>query len=161
FAEYLRKHDQHIDIVFQSHCSSYGVKSYRIRTLDYLIKPVNEKDIFRLLDTVLLKQQERFIIYKYRRKIKKIRLSDIIYLKIDKHCCSLYCLDGIEKVTCSLKTMKQYLDHHFVQCYRSYIVNIDYIEKIEDERLFLFHQQIVPVSKTYLPLLNETLWKQR
>lgn len=160
FAKLLRKYDQKIDIVFQSKSRDYSVESYKIKALDYLLKPVNEKDVWRLLDVVLLRNQEKYFVYKQKKALKKIRFVDILYVRVYKHYCFIRSIDTCEKAYLTLDSMKKILDQRFVQCYRSYIVNIDYIKVIENEEIVLFNNEKIPLSKTYTPKLKEIFMKQ-
>lgn len=155
FAQYLRRFNEKIDIIFQSKSYSYGIESYRIGALDYLLKPVKEKDILRLLDTALLKNQGKCLIYKQNRVLKRIKFEDILYFNIDRHRCIIHCIDHNENIYFSLIKLKELLDNRFIQCYRSYIVNTDYIKTINKEEIILFNNEKIPLSRKYNSLLKE------
>lgn len=160
FCQYLRRFNEKIDIVLQSQSDVYGVESYRIKALDYLLKPLKEEDIFRLLDIVLLKNQEKCLLYKQGKVLKRIKFEDILYLHIDRHRCVIRCLDHSEMTYLSLLKLKELLDKRFVQCYRSYIVNSHYIKAVEKEEIVLFNHEKIPLSRKYSAVLKETILRQ-
>lgn len=159
FCTYLRKYNQNIEIVLQSHSFHYGIESYRLKALDYLSKPVQVKDIYRLLDSLIVKNHH-CLIYKKYNVIKKIKFENILYIQVKKHCCYIYCLDRVESYYCSLQKMKLLLDQRFIQCYRSYIVNMDYVKIIEVDRLILFNNSYIPLSSAYYEMLKLHFIKQ-
>lgn len=160
FCQYLRRSNEKIDIIFLSKSYNYGIESYRIKALDYLLKPVKEKDIFKLLDIVLLKSREKCLIYKQGKILKKIKFENILYLNVDGHRCNIHCIDRSENAYLSLLKLKDILDNRFVQCYRSYMVNIDYIKTIEKEEIILYNNERIPLSRKYSSLLKDTMMKQ-
>lgn len=48
-AERLRKTDTHTPIVFVSSSEEFGVQSYRVLAFDYLLKPVDPKELKRCM----------------------------------------------------------------------------------------------------------------
>lgn len=160
FCTYLRKYNQHIDIILQSHSYRYGIESYRLKVLDYLSKPVCREDIYRLLDEVNVKDLQ-CLVYKKQRIIKKIKFENILFIRVKKHCCYIHCIDHIESFYSSLEKIKPLLDRRFLQCYRSYIVNVDYIKIIEKDRVVLFNNRHLPLSSVYYETLKQSFTKQK
>lgn len=160
FCKYLRCFNERIEIIFQSMSYHYGVESYRINALDYLLKPLREKDIFKLLDMVLFKNQEKCLVYKQGKVLKKVKFENILYLSVEKHRCMIHCIDHNEEIYVSLLKLKELLDKRFMQCYRSYIVNIDYIKLIKKEEIILFNNEKIPLSRKYNTSIKETFMKQ-
>ena len=56
FAKILRKKDLSIPIVFQTKNTHYGILSYQVQAMHYLLKPLDQQEIYKLLDRVLLRQ---------------------------------------------------------------------------------------------------------
>ena len=85
--------------------------------------------------------------------IRKIKFENILYIQVKKHSCYIHCFDHVESCYSSLQKIKTLLDQRFKHCYRSYIVNVDYISVIESDRLILFDNSIIPLSSAqYGPL---------
>ena len=160
FAAYLRKWNTEIEIVFQSHSSLYGAKSYRLNALDYLLKPLQEKQVFQILDFILEKQQKKSLVYRQRNHIKKIKFDEIIYIQIKDHRTWIHCVDHIEMTYDSILKLKDVLDCRFVQCYRGYLVNIDYIKKVDKDRILLKNQKTIPLSRNYSTQIKERMIEQ-
>lgn len=160
FCTYLRKYNQHIEIVLQSHSYHYGIESYRLKALDYLSKPVGKEDIYRLLDVVNIKDHH-CLIYKKQRTINKIKFENILFIQVKKHCCYIHCINHIESFYSSLEKVKPLLDQRFLQCYRSYIVNIDYIKIIAKDKIVLINNMHIPLSSGYYETLKQRFTEQK
>lgn len=160
FAAYLRKWNTEIEIVFQSRSGLYGAKSYRLAALDYLLKPLQEKHVFQILDLVLEKKQKKSLIYRQRNYIKKIKFDEIIYIQIKDHRTWIHCVDHVEMSYDSILKLKDVLDCRFVQCYRGYLVNTDYIRRVDKDHILLNNQQILPLSRNYRTQIKERMIEQ-
>ncbi len=161
FATYIRKWNRDIEIVFQSQSSLYGALSYRVRALDYLLKPLQEKHVFAVLDCVLTKEQKQCLILKQRHQIKTIKFDEILYIYMKDHQSVIQCFDRQEVTYYSLLKLKELLDQRFVQCFRGYLVNIHFIQRVGKEQILLHNHQRLPLSRKYLPLIKEKMMQQR
>ena len=60
----------------------------------------------------------------------------------------------------SILKLKDVLDCRFVQCYRGYLVNIDYIKKVDKDRILLNNQKTIPLSRNYSTQIKERMIEQ-
>ena len=72
FAKILRKKDLSIPIVFQTKNTHYGILSYQVQAMHYLLKPLDQKEIYKILDRVLLHQHSKTFIYQFKKEVHKI-----------------------------------------------------------------------------------------
>jgi len=54
----VRKRDKKCPLVIMSHCSDYSLEGFRLEALEYLIKPLDDEKIFRVLDRLIKLQGE-------------------------------------------------------------------------------------------------------
>ena len=56
-----------------------------------------------------------------------------------------------QPLVCSLKTHmdKSMLNDRFVQTHRSYIVNLEHVEKLSHNKVFLIGKHILPIGRAY------------
>ena len=54
-----------------------------------------------------------------------------------------------------LKSVLNHLPLYFVQCHRTIIVNLDFVEKIVKQDAFLSDGTLLPISRQYLNPLRE------
>lgn len=160
FCQYLRKYNENIEIVLQSRNRDFAFESYRIHILDYLLKPLQATDVNRILDMLLTKKNDHCLIYQRQNMLKKIKFENILFIKVEKHSCMIQCLNRSESIYSSLVKLKTMLDKRFLQCYRSYVVNLDYIKMIHKQEIILFDNTVIPLSKKYYATVKDAFLKQ-
>jgi len=148
---------------------------YETNAIHYVTKPFTRTDISIAIDltlklagekeTALKKENEQpsylmndSIFVKDAGSFKKIMTSDIRFLQADGSYCYLYIKDGKMMFTENLSFLESKLSFakNLVRVHRSYIVNINYITKIQDNRLWIDNEEI-PVGPTYKKELDNLL----
>lgn len=95
-----------------------------------------------------------------------IHEADIAYVRAQQNYCELVTGNGHHLLRISLQALsKQLQATAIIRCHRSYLVNLNWIRKIDGNaqgyQLRLREtNETVPVSRSYLPLFNEQ-WQQR
>lgn len=139
-------------------------------TVQYLTKPFSKLDIAVAIDLAVkaLKGHELMlekvnnssyliddcIFVKDLQGFKKIKISDILFLKADGSYCNLiYTADNSEESILfseNLSFLEERLAfaRSLVRIHRSFIINIDSVKKIQENRLWIRDTEI-PIGKTY------------
>lgn len=158
FSCMLRKNGIEIPLVFQTNNSSFVLDSYNVQAKHYLLKPLKEKSVEKILDQILLIQTKKDFIYTFKNRIKKITFDDILYIETSKHCLHIQCHFHQEKCYLSLKEAEKQLDERFFRCHRSYIINLDYVKAVESTKCILKNGQIIFISKKYRNELKQCIF---
>lgn len=140
-------------VIFTTAYDEYALKAFEVNAMDYLLKPFEQQRLQQALDKVRkqklnpeaqqpsekaegkvlhLPEQAQRIVVKENNNIKIIPLTDVLYIEA---------ADDYAKVTTA---EKYYLKHQrmiqfeqqlpeqqFVRVHRSYIVNLQHIQKVE------------------------------
>ncbi len=133
-ARALRSADANMHIVFLTVSREHAVDSYEVRATDYLIKPVNEQGIERVLDRVLPSSVPR-LAFRVGTGRRYIPYGDILYLESRDHAVLLHTVDGAcYRGFAKLGDVQDQLDDdRFLRCHRSCLVNMDYIADVRDD----------------------------
>jgi DNA-binding LytR/AlgR family response regulator len=92
---------------------------------------------------------DRYFFIKVKNQLKKILLEEIVYLEAYDNYSYLYTPDNKHIVGSNLKSIESKLtDHHFVRVHRSYVINLKYVDGIEDD-FILMGKARIPIGKTY------------
>lgn len=160
----IRERDDEAAIVYLSASDEYGVKSYRVRAYDYLVKPVKAQSLFSTLDELLRKMADKGISafpIKTKNGIHTIRPHRLVYVEYQNHKC-YYHLDGgdiIESVTLREPfdgiVARIMADRRFVKSAAAYLVNLAYVRSIERRELILKDGKRLPVSRTRITDLRK------
>ncbi|WP_047788082.1 LytR/AlgR family response regulator transcription factor [Tenacibaculum mesophilum] len=143
-------------IVITTAYPDYAVNSFELETIvDYLVKPFSFDRFLKAISKVesqLLKSKtsEKEATYLNIDKIiHKVYLADILYLESDRN--YVHFITSSKKLTIidSLKNWNETLNSNkFVQIHKSYIVNLEKIEKYTGT--FLYVENIkIPIGRTY------------
>jgi two-component system LytT family response regulator len=164
--------DIDFEVVFITAYEQFAIKAIRHDALDYLLKPVDPKELIAAVEKVketkykkTLKKQydtllknidpEQLVVKKISvstsDKIHLIEVEDIIRCESDNYYTIIFFKDGTSlMVSKTLKEMEQKLEEFdFVRTHKSHLVNIHYIMNfIKDEMVVMMTDGIkVPVSK--------------
>ena len=116
----------------------------------YLVKPVNTEYLDVLLKKAAKKMginNKNTLLLKKKGEIYAIPFEQIIYLESRGHQVTVHSIKDHIQYYEQLENIKKYLPEYFMQCHKSYIVNMNYIEKIEKNRIYLTTGADMPISK--------------
>ncbi len=154
-AEQLRKTDTHTPIIFVSASDEFGVQSYRVLAFDYLLKPVGREQLRRSMQRLLKRsdfENEAFLTISYAGTDTKIRLSNIQCLESNLHKVVITLSEkrSIE-ISAKLSDFEDFLsDHGFCRCHKSYLVNMEHIDRIDGDTFLLTGGKNIKISRAYL-----------
>ena len=127
----------------------------------YLVKPVQESLLSVLLEKA---QQKRFLatdeklLIQQKGIVHAISFRDIFFIESVGHQLIIHTSES--KIICyeKIDDMKQRLPEHFLQCHKSYIVNMQIIRRIEKNKIILQHDKEIPVSKARYAEARDTFF---
>ena len=119
----IRAFDTQLIIVFVTGYADYVFDGYQVDALDYLIKPVTEEKLRRLLFRVRAKsaqEESRTFILKNADGTWRIRLADILYFYSDKRRVTLVSARGQYPFYARLDEIEKKLSPDFVRIHQRY-----------------------------------------
>ena len=127
--------DRNIPIIFitgQNDAATYESVKH-LKGVSFLVKPFDILTLKALLELhpALQKTQKDHIFLKKNKKITKVFIKDIQFIKSDKNYCDIYTLDNYFTIKTSLrKVIKDFPLDLFIKVHKSYIINFSSIESI-------------------------------
>jgi two-component system, LytTR family, response regulator len=167
-------------IIFITAYNQYAIQAFKLSAIDYLLKPIDPKELIQAYDLFLKNQSAKQDIQALKSNfagelseqkiaihsigcIKYITISDIIYLSADGSYTNLFLKDG-QKITASkgLKYFEDILMYHneFMRCQKSHIINLSQVtefKKADGGSVVLNHKYDVSVSADKFQELNKRL----
>lgn len=137
-------------ILFLTAFREYVFDGYNVRALNYLLKPLSIKELHKCLDDVYKQLQGNCFVYRDTNNIIQLPFCDILSFSVIKHYIDITTTDGIYKCRLSLSHILSHLPEDFIQCHRSYIINIRHIRKISRTTITLSNKTTVPIGRNYL-----------
>lgn len=133
-----------------------------------MIKPFNKEELYTSIEIALFNYQKTkvtevkkkdFIFIKQKQLFIKIYFNDILFLKSDHVYTEIFVKNGEKYIIReSLGEYANQLNEDFVRVHRSFIVNFQYISKIEPNQLIINEFEI-PISKQHRNEILEKLEK--
>ncbi|MCU0439889.1 MAG: LytTR family DNA-binding domain-containing protein [Raineya sp.] len=135
-------------IIFSTAYDQYALKAFEVHALDYLLKPYTKSRFMKALERVFeishlkslveqvhqKKQYLEKIFVSYRNRLITIDAIDIIYIEAQGDYANLITTKGNFLSNEGLGGLETKLDPQlFVRIHRSAIVNLNYVDKIENE----------------------------
>ncbi len=156
-------------IIFTTAFSEYAVEGFKVRALDYLLKPVSYEDFlasslkakehFDRLAAAVPAEGVRSIFVKTEYRLQQIDLDKITFIEGLKDYVKIHLDDGTPPVLSlmRLKTLEDSLpSDRFVRVHKSFIVQTSRIEAIERARIII-GKDYIPIGETYQDTLFRAL----
>ena len=93
------------------------------------------------------------LVVKKRNLVQKVPFRSIMYFSKDKHYTEVHTTKETLRYLKGFKELKEEIPeiykHCFVQCYRSFIVNLAYVNSVGKDMIKLFNEEEIPIGETY------------
>jgi DNA-binding LytR/AlgR family response regulator len=140
----------------------------------YLVKPVRTESLYSTIEITLHNAAQRkdslhtpplsdnlgpegSVFVKSRNRLEKLMLRDILWIEASDIYCQVATASGKHLLNASLKLIEErFPPQKFIRVHRSYIVQIDRIDALEEDDLLIGDQKI-PIGKTYREKLMSRL----
>ena len=167
-------------IIFTTAFSQYALDSYKVNSLDYLLKPISYADFLKSANKALqwyellregsgkstpqtpalpIPPSVESIFIKTEYKLVQVELRKILYIEGLKDYVKIF-VEGEAHPILSLMSMKSLEDmlpaNRFIRVHRSFIVQPEKIKVIERNRI-VFGKEYIPISDNYKQKFMEFL----
>ena len=155
----LDKTDIKSKIIFVTAYDEFAIRAFEVNALDYLLKPVNPERLQAAIERLEKEESPE-------ENLRKLKYDDVLFILLD----SQYKFINIKNILCinaagdytelaltdgkngiTVKSMKEWEyrlpEQNFCRIHRSTIINIEYIERIEEWFNYSFRVFIKGVEK--------------
>lgn len=139
-------------IIYISWQNSYAMNLFKVRPVDFIIKPFTEYKIFDVLDTAvkLIDRESGYFMYHHSGEYGKVKLMDIMYFISSNRKITMHTLDGEIEFHGKLEALMKKVDkRYFWRIHKSYIVNYMHAKKFEYSRVTMNDDNVLSVSQKY------------
>ena len=153
-AKGIRTFDKAAPILFFTSSPEFALESYSVKAINYVLKPVSKEKLFFTLDEVLehvgVKAQKDAIIVKSNEGIQKILIANLVFAEVIGRNVLYHLLSGkviecAEPFSAVCGNLLKY--RRFIKTHRSYIVNMQYVDTIENHQVTLQTLSSVPIAQ--------------
>lgn len=118
------------------------------------------EEAYRRVTLLVNEDLHRMLTVRYKGNIIKIPFNKIYYMENSGHKIIFYTEDSSYESILNMNSLLKLLPAQFIQCHRSYVVNIDKIKKMNADRLELMNMAEIPLSKTYYRNVKAVLYSE-
>ena len=149
-------------LMFVSSSREYVFEAYDVEAFQYLLKPVDDRKLKRVLEKAVLKTESRsqeYIIVSRERQKKKLFLDDIYYFEIKGRIVDVHGREGIFTYYEQIGELENKLrDKGFYRCHKSYLINLKYVDGYNRQEAILENgEKIVIAKRRYEEFCREVL----
>ncbi len=160
------------EIILVTSQKDYATEAFDYEVTDYLLKPVSYQRFMKAINRATSnlnltssksqskdtnQKQDSTIFIKERNQFTRLDKNLIQYVEAYGDYVNIYTPNRKYTIHSTMKSMEKKLnDERFMRVHRSYIVNIELIESIDENILFL-QQQLIPVGGNYKGQLLQRL----
>lgn len=149
-AREIRRTDRRVFLIFLTVALEYAPAGYEVEAFRYLLKPVAETELLRVLTdvrnaldasphTILLESPECQIL---------LRTEDLYYLEADdKESILCYMGDTIRVRKCLRELERELSPTRFFRVHRKYLVNLAHVREFDEKKLTLDCGRTLPLSR--------------
>ena len=165
-ARQIREKEEDVILVFVTSDASYVFDGYEVGAYRYLMKPVEAKKLWEILDYTRVQraaEEDNYILVKKDSQSVRVNLRDVLYIEVQKHYVNLH-LENEEPMTvkavfAELLQEIQEKSGTVLTTHRSYAVNIDKVVRIGRTECILSDGSSIPVSRNFYKAVNEAFIK--
>lgn len=135
-ARALREKNKSCLLIFTTTSTDHALEGFRVRAMDYLVKPFPEADIERLTEELLLRlpQPEKYMELKVEGNRIRLSYGNLIYAEHFAHMIDIHTPAG--KVLSTRMPFKNFLtllqeDSRFFVCGRGTVVNLEHAVRLD------------------------------
>lgn len=153
-AKEIRTFDKTTPILFFTSSPEFALESYSVKAINYILKPISKEKLFftfdELFEQIKSEKDEDAIIVKSNEGIQKILISNLVFAEVIGrsilyHLRSGKVIECIEAFSSVCNNLMRY--GCFIKPHRSYLVNMQYVDIIDNHQIILQTLSSVPVAQ--------------
>lgn len=155
FASELNEIDSEMQIIFVTGYNerfSQHIFTRNCNLCGFLVKPVDDNLLMKMvgnaLEQIKKNNQEKMAFY-HNRQIRSLAYKDIVYMESKAHYVFINTMTEKLKIVDKLERIRTTLPKYFLDSHKSYTVNMNYIDRISDYKIYLCTGGEVSISKSH------------
>ncbi len=153
-AREIRSYDKTAQIVFFTLSTEFALESYSVKAINYILKPITKEKLFIAFDDVLeqmkAKNDEDALVVKSNEGIQRIVIANLVFAEVIGRNILYHMRSGkvIECAESFSNVCDKLLKYGcFVKPHRSFLVNMQYIDTIENSQMTLQTLSTIPIAQ--------------
>ena len=153
--DFIKAFENLPQVVLMSNMKKYAVDAFEFEALDFLPKPIEYRRFLKTINKLekAFKSKAReiendSIFFKVNGKLQKIKLSNILFFESMSDYVKIITKEKTYVVLQTMTKLQKTLPNIFIRCHRSYIINLEKVDALDD-RVLEMEGHAIPVSRSY------------
>lgn len=151
-ARRLRQKDKSVCLIFITTLAKYAIKGYEVDALDFIVKSPSYELFEIKMDKALErigKTGEATYTLSTPGEMRKIKISDVLYIEQIKHYLYFKMKDGEERIRGAVKDVSEFfLKEGFAFASRSLLVNLSHVKSFSGSEVVVETERL-PIARPY------------
>ena len=164
-ARKLREKGSDVRLIFTDTSDEYAIQAFDVQADGYLKKPVTYQDFSKAMRRFRARftMESHTIQIRSERKEVNLYTADIYYAEVIGHSVWIYSKRGNYKTTLTMGRLVELLqeEKQFLACGRSYLVNMAYIKKVNNDMIEMKAGNQIPIPVRVRKNIAEQYQKYR
>lgn len=165
-ARIIRQKNKTVPMIFISAYAEFALQGYSVRAFNYILKNDLDQTFYIVMDSLLdeLKLQYETLDLKVENMKQSIRLENIRYIESFKRYVIIHTKKEEYKQYGKISDFETLLEEKgFLRIYKSFLINMNHVEKIENKKAYLNGGITLTCSKERYSEIQHKylLWKGR
>lgn len=147
-------------VILTTAYAEFALEGYEHGVVDYLLKPIRFERFIKAVDRLFVPKFETsspppistatdYLFLNINNALQKIDPTEVVYLSAAGNYVKLHFAQQRPVLAhATMQEMEQQLPH-FLRIHKSYLINMDFLSKLEGNRIFLKGEVEVPVGVSY------------
>ena len=150
-AQQIRKRDDSVELIFVTKLAQYALQGYRVRALDYILKPIEYVPFAESLKRVLRnlsKNPRTTLAIRSKDSTEMVDASEIYWIESSGHLLSFHLKDKVLSTTVfSMKELETRLSPNgFARCNSGCLVNLEKVSGFGEGEVYIGNVHL-PISR--------------
>lgn len=148
-----------MQIIYISGKSSYAQELFKTQPMDFLVKPISQEDIDRVLDLAAkyLETSPKKFEFRSRHELYSIPFDEILYFASEGRKIKIFTLHGTQEFYGKLRDISCQLPGSFLSIHHSYAINQKHVFHYTYDTVELIDGTILTISKAYRKQMREKM----
>lgn len=138
-------------IIYMTGYDEYIEDTFETDPIYVLRKPITEEKLRKALKKAQMRilENDRTIVVNVQKEYIKVKMKDIVYIESHAREIEIHLEDGILKTYDKLSVIEEKLGVQFLHVHKSFLVNVNKIQKYRPTQITLSNGKVIPISRTY------------
>ena len=161
-AEWIRLTENYNPIIFLTSYKQYMEKVFKVQTFDYLLKPIEQIEMNRVLDRLssYLQISDQRFIFSFNKVTHSLLFSDIIYFEKDRRAVKIYTKNEQFQTLMTTEELLKKLSNDFIQIHHSFVINSKWFKTLRADTVILTNERQLPLSRKFSKQAKEQILSQ-